>query len=435
MRWKEAYEEKVVDAAQAAAAVKDGDLVRLPLGPMPITVMNALAQRRHELKSVTVIQSIPPLAYEWLDEPDCGLHLKTEFVSAFMRGHVNRGVVPFMVSDYSLGSKVSENGRDDNWHSDVFIGVLSPPDQHGFMSFGRSLWYNKRLAQAARIRIAEVTPRAIRTGGDNFIHVSEFQYLVERTDRVRDDRSVKDVTPARREIIESIGGHVAELVNDSDTIQLGSGTVSSCMGYYLVGKKDLTLDSEVIPHSGVELVKLGVATGAGHKTHPGKAVTSGIAPGADYAFVDGNPLFELYDIEYINHVPRIAQNERQVAINQALTIDLSGQVTGESFGPRMFSGPGGQLAWTAGAMYSRGGRSIHVLPSITEDGGRSRIVPLLQEGTVVTVPRTFVDFVVTEHGVTNLQGKTERERARALIGIAHPQFREELTAKAKELFG
>ena len=185
----------------------------------------------------------------------------------------------------------------------------------------------------------------------------------------------------------------------------------------------------------MELVKLGVATGGNHRSHPGKAVASMIAPGSDFAFVENNPLFELYDIEYVNHVPRIARNDRQVAINQALNVDLTGQVAAESFGPTLFSGPGGQLAWTIGAMYSRGGRAIHVLPSTTEDGSRSRIVPLLSAGTVATVPRTFVDFVVTEHGVVNLQGKTEAERARALISIADPHFRDELTAKAKELFG
>ncbi len=415
--------------------VKSGDLVRLPLGLVPVSVLNALAERRHEVSGVTVIQSVPPWTYPWLDDPESGLHLVTEFISAPVRPHANDGSVAFMVCDYSLASKVAERGRADNWHSDVFIGALSPPDEKGFMSFGHSLWYNKRLARAARLRIAEVTPAAIRTGGDNFVHVSEFHYLVEQTDRPPSrQREPAGITPAREQVIQAIGNYVADLVDDGDFIQLGSGTVSSCMGYFLVGKRDLNIDSEIIPPSAVELVKLGVATGKYNKRHPGKAVASLVSRGSDYGFVDGNPVFELYDIEYINHVPRIARNKCQVAINQALNIDLTGQVASESFGPTVFSGPGGQLAWTMGAMYSEGGRAIHVLPSTSEDEARSRIVPQLEPGTVVTVPRTLIDFVVTEHGVANLQGKTEAERAKALIAIAHPKFRDELAAAARRMF-
>lgn len=439
--WQERYREKLVTAEHAASLVKSGDLVRLPLGLVPVSVMNALAKRRRDLDRVTIIQSVPPWPYPWLDEPDGGLRLVTEFISAPVRQQVNNRAADFMVSDYALAPKVAEPRRHNNWHSDVYIGVFSPPDSRGFMSFGYSLWYNKGLARAARIRIGEIMPFSprtgvIRTGGDNFIHVSEIDYLVEHSEGVpRSATGTPELTPARQEVLDAIGGLVADLVDDGDFIQLGAGSVSSCMGYYLVGKRDLSIDSEIIPPSAVELVKLGVATGKNNKRHPGKAIASLVSRGSDYSFVDGNPAFELYGIEYINSVPRIANNKRQVAINQALTVDLTGQVAAESIGPTMFTGPGGQLVWTMGAMYSEGGRSIHVLPSISEDGSRSRIVPELEPGTVVTVPRTLVDFVVTEQGVANLQGKTEAERAKSLIAIAHPKFREELAYAARRLFG
>jgi len=206
------------------------------------------------------------------------------------------------------------------------------------------------------------------------------------------------------------------------------------MGGYLTEKNDLGIDAEILVASAVELVKRGVATGRYKTDHPGVATASFIVPGSDFAFCDNNPRIELHDIEWCNHLPRIAGIRNLVAINQAAMIDLTGQVASESIGPVMYTGPGGQLAWTMGALYAPGGRALHVLPSAARRGAVSRIVAQLPPGTIVTVPRTFVDYVITEYGIANLQGLTQRERALALIELAHPDFREALHAAARRLF-
>jgi 4-hydroxybutyrate CoA-transferase len=184
----------------------------------------------------------------------------------------------------------------------------------------------------------------------------------------------------------------------------------------------------------VELIKAGVATGTRKTYKPGLATASFIVPGSDFDYCDRNPKIELHDIQWCNNLPRICGIRNLVAINQASMIDLTGQVASESIGPVMFTGPGGQLAWTIGALYAPGGRAIHVLPSTARGGQVSRIVASFDAGTIVTVPRTFVDYVVTEYGIANLQGLTQRQRALALIDLAHPEFRDLLKAEAKKLF-
>lgn len=437
MTWQESFRDKIISAEAAAELVKSGDLLRLPLGTVPLTFVNALAARRDELEGVRIIQGIPTYRYPWAKEPQWQPHIRliTDFVNAIIRRGVDEGLIEFQITDYALGSKVKEGGRQDTWSADLYVAPVSVPDDRGYVSFGYSLWYNKSLLRAAKVKVAEVCEGFIRTGGDNAVHLSEFDYIVEERHVPPNVRFVPELSQEKVETIEVIGAYVSTLIQDGDTIQLGTGTVSSSIGHHLTGKEDLGVDSEIIVPSAVELVRMGVATGRRKTSHVGKAIASFVVPGPNIDFVDGNPSFELYDIEYINNVARIAANHRQVAVNQAMAIDLTGQVTAESLGPRLWSGPGGQLVWTTGALFSPGGRAIHVMPSTAGDGSVSRIVPGLEPGTVVTVPRTFVDYVVTEHGIVNLQGKTQRERAEALISIAHPDFRRELTREARRLYG
>jgi acyl-CoA hydrolase len=199
-------------------------------------------------------------------------------------------------------------------------------------------------------------------------------------------------------------------------------------------KNDLGVDSGILVASVIELIKHGSVTGHYKTYRPGVATGSFIVPGSDFAYCAENPLIELHDIAWCNSLARIAGMRNLVAINQASMIDLTGQVASESIGPTMFTGPGGQLAWTMGALYSEGGRAIHILPSTARNGTVSRIVATLPPGTIVTVPRTFVDFVITEHGIANLQGLTQRQRALALIELGHPNFRDQLRADARKLF-
>jgi 4-hydroxybutyrate CoA-transferase len=434
--WRDRFRDKLVSADEAVRRVKNGDLIRLPMGAVPVSLVNALARRRDELEGVRVWQGASRYRHPWAKgEPgwEEQIQFVSDFLSPILRPAMNTRRIDFAVTDYALGAKVCEGGRRDSWSADVFMALVSEPDANGFVSFGYSLWHAKPLLHAARLHIAEVGKKVLRTRGDNFVHLSEFDLIVEEVDR-HDPPVPPELTPERIEVTEVIGAYVSTLVNDGETIQVGTGTLSSCMGSYLMEKNDLGIDSEILVASAVELVKAGVATGH-HKTYrPGVATASFIVPGSDFDFCADNPLIELHDIAWVNSLPRIAAMRKLVAVNQASMIDLTGQVASESIGPAMFTGPGGQLTWTMGALYSEGGRAVHVLPSTACSGAVSRIVARLPPGTVVTVPRTFTDFVVTEYGVTNLQGLTQRQRALALIELAHPDFREQLRAEAKQLF-
>ncbi|HVN86735.1 MAG TPA: acetyl-CoA hydrolase/transferase C-terminal domain-containing protein [Candidatus Binatia bacterium] len=436
MDWRTAFADKLTAADAAARRVKSGDLVRFPMGPVPVTLMNALAERRGELQGVRVIQGATRHPHPWAkSDPAWDGHIDfvSDFISVLVRPSIESRHGDFAVTDYGIGSKVLEGGRHDGFSADVFMTPVSEPDARGFVNFGYSVWQSKALLRTAKLSIAEVGGRGLPTRGDNFVHLSEFDLLVERRDRP-DMIRLPELTAERQEITEVVGAYVSTLVNDRDTIQIGTGTLSSCMGSYLTEKHDLGIDSEILVASAVELVKAGAATGRYKTYHPGVATASFVVPGADMSFCADNSGIAIKEIEWVNNLPRISSIRNLVAINQASMIDLTGQVASESIGPQMYTGPGGQLVWTMGALYSAGGRAIHVLPSTTRGGSISRIVPQLPPGTIVTVPRTFVDFVVTEYGIINLQGRTQRERALALIELAHPDFRDWLHGEARRLF-
>jgi len=436
--WRIVFRDKLVSGDDAVQRIKSGDLVRLQMGPVPVTLVNALARRRDALHGVRVLQGATRHPHPWATpEPGWEDHIQfvSDFVSLLVRPSMTARRADFAVADYGIGSKVQGGGRHDSFSADVFMALVSTPDADGFVSFGYSLWHSKQLLRSARMKIAEVGQpgTVLRTCGENRVHLSEFDLVVEQIER-HVPLTLPELSPERKEVTEVIGAYVSTLVNDGDTIQIGTGTLSSCMGSYLTEKRDLGIDSEILVASVIELVKQGVATGR-HKTqHPGVATGSFIVPGADFDFCSENPQIALREIEWVNNLPRIASIPNLVAINQASTIDLTGQVASESIGPTMYTGPGGQLVWTMGALYSPGGRAIHVLPSTARNGSVSRIMAQLDPGTVVTVPRTFVDFVVTEYGMTNLQGLTQRERAVGLIEIGHPDFRDQLHAAARRLF-
>jgi 4-hydroxybutyrate CoA-transferase len=435
-RWQQAYRDKLVSADEAARRVKSDDLVRLVMGPVPVTLVNALARRRDELHGVRIHQGAARYPLPWArGEAGWEEHFQfiTDFISAPIRPALEARRGDFAITDYAIGSKVLEAGRQDGWSADVFMALVSEPDTAGRVSFGYSLWHSKTLMQAAKLRIAEVGRKVLRTCGENFADLSEFDLIVEQVDPHQPPLP-PELSPERIDVTEVIGAYVSTLVNDRDTIQIGTGTLSSCMGSYLTEKQDLGIDAEILVASAVELVKSGAATGR-YKTHrPGVATGSFIVPGADFDFCAENPLIELQAIEWTNNLPRIAAIRNLVAINQASMMDLTGQVASESIGPVMYTGQGGQLVWTMGALMAPGGRAIHVLPSTARSGRISRIVAQLAPGTVVTVPRTFVDFVVTEFGISNLQGLTQRQRALALIDVAHPDFRDQLRREAQRLF-
>lgn len=432
--WQRKYKDKLISAAAAAKLVKPGNLVRLHIGKPPIPILDALAQRKGEVENVTVIQCYPLYSHPIWNEPgyDQSFNLIVDYVGAGCRQGMQKHYVDFLPLDYPQYAKQMEDGRTNTWEPDVFFGVVSPPDEKGYCSFGNALWYNKDVAKNAKLFVAEVDPTFIRTHGDNWMHVSEIDYLVEETQPF----PVGTAPPPEEEhgTLEVIGEFAATLIRDGDTVQMGIGAISEAIGLFLMDRNDLGIHSELMTASHVELVKRGVANGKYKSMHKGKAVAAMIVGAADLKFVDNNPAFELYSVLYTNAIPTIAAQNHQVAVNSTLAIDLTGQAAAESIGPQMYSGIGGQMTFMMGALYSKGGRSIMVLPSTAKKGQLSRIAPMLEPGSTLTTPRQYMDFVVTEFGIVNLQGKTQRQRAEALISIAHPDFQPELKKQARKMF-
>jgi len=324
---------------------------------------------------------------------------------------------------------------------DVILTQLSPPDKHGYCSFGASLWNKKQAIMDAKIVLAEINKNLIRTYGDNFIHVSEIDYFVEhtpsgKTPGTTDLLGRKTVGPGERE--QRISQYVASLIRDGDTLEIGVGGTSEWLPQLgtFDDKLDLGWHSENTPPGIVGLIRKGIMTGERKTIHKGKAVATacGGSSKEDMDFINMNPLFELYGSDYVLDPRVIAANDNMVALNSALAIDLTGQIAAESVGPRMVSSTGGQLAFATGASLSKEGRSIVVIRSTTKGNTVSRIVTTLERGTIVTVPRTLADIVVTEFGIARLKGKTQRQRAEELIAISHPDFRKILRQEAHKLF-
>lgn len=432
--WQHRYEDKVLSAEQAAGLVQSGQLVRLHIGKPPIPILNALAARNGALKDVTLIQCYPLHDHPIWNEAvyDESFNRIVDYVGAGCREGMKQHYVDFLPLDYPQYAKQAEQGRTNTWNADVFYGVVSPPDEKGYCSFGSALWYNKDVARAAKRFVAEVDPSFIRTHGDNWIHVSEIDHLVEES--LPFPLGTPPPPDEEQGTLEVIGEFASTLIRDGDTVQMGIGAISEAIGLFLTDRNDLGIHSEIMTASHVELVKRGVATGKYKTAHAGKAVAAMVVGGADLEFVHDNPAFELYSVLYTNSLLTIAAQHHQVAVNSTLSMDLTGQAAAESLGPQMYSGIGGQMTFMMGAMYSPGGRSIMVLPSTARKGTLSRIVPTLEPGSTLTTPRQYADYVVTEFGIVNLQGKTQRQRAEALISIAHPDFQPELKNAARKMF-
>jgi acetyl-CoA hydrolase len=311
---------------------------------------------------------------------------------------------------------------------DVAMIHCSPPDEHGFCTFGVEVGLTKPAAEAARVVIAEVNDRMPRTLGDSFIHVSRLTHMVPVSYPI-----VEVPMGSPGEIQKRIAGHIAELIPDGATMQMGIGEIPDAVLLYLKDKKDLGVHTELFSDGVIELIEQGVLTNAAKTLHRGKAIT-GLALGSQrlYDYIDNNPMFEFHPQDYVNDPFIIAQNAKQVCINSALEVDLTGQVCADSIGTQFYSGVGGQLDFIYGASRSPGGVPIIALPSTAKEGSISRIVAMLRQGAGVVTTRNHVHYIVTEHGIARLFGQTIRQRVQELVKIAAPQFRDELTYHARQ---
>jgi len=310
---------------------------------------------------------------------------------------------------------------------DVALIQVTPPDEHGFCSLGVSVEITKTAAKKAKLVIAQVNKYMPRVFGDSFIHVNDIDIVVEY------DEPILECPPPEKDIVsERIARYVSQLVEDESTLQIGIGTIPDAVLDALRDKKDLGIHTELLTEGVVDLVEDGVITCEKKTINKGKIVAS-FAMGTRklYDFIDNNPMVEFYESDYVNNPFIISQHDKMVAINQALEIDLTGQVCSDSLGYIFYSGLGGQADFMRGARLSKGGKAITVIPSTAQEGSISRIKPALSEGAGVTLTRGDVDYIVTEYGIACLRGKTIRERALALMNIAHPKFRNELLEWAK----
>ncbi len=397
---------------------------------VPQVVLAALVARAPALENVEIIQVLSIGDTDYVSEEMAGhLRVNTLFISDNVREAVNQGRADFTPSHLSEIPRLFASGV---MPIDVALIQVSPPDEHGFCSFGVEVGVTKTAAQHARLVIAEVNQQMPRTLGDSFIHISKIHH------RIPVDYPLPEVSMGQPTALsKQIGQHVAGLIENGSTLQLGIGAIPDGVLHYLRDKRDLGIHSEMFSDGVVDLYEAGVITNEKKTLHQGKMI-AGFLLGTHrlYDFVDNNPVVEMHPTEYVNDSYIIAQNDNMVAINSALEVDLTGQVCADSIGTRLYSGTGGQLDFIRGASRSKGGKPIIALPSmtVTRSGGRySRIVPTLKPGAGVVTTRNDVRYVVTENGVADLYGKSIQQRARALIAIAHPEMQEELECAAIRL--
>jgi len=433
MAWNNLYQSRVTTAEKAVEVIHSGNRIFLTGNvSVPKTLLGALVKRAPNLEKVEICQALTIGPAEYVS-PDMEGHLRvnTMFISANVRKAVQEGradYTPVMLSEFPL---LFKNGF---LPIDVAMIQVSPPDEHGFCSLGVEVGLTKSPAECAKIVIAEVNEQMPRTLGDSFIHVSKLTHILPVNYPIPEMVMAEE---GESEIIQKIAGHIAELIPDGATMQMGIGAIPDAVLKYLFNKKDLGIHTELFSDGVIDLVDAGVITNARKTLHAGKIV-AGFILGTKrlYDWVDDNPLIELHRTEYINDPFVIAQNDRMVAVNSAIEVDLTGQVCADSIGPKLYSGVGGQLDFVYGASRSKGGVPIIALPSTNtmRDGTViSKIVLMLKYGAGVVTTRNHVRFIVTEHGVADLYGKTIRQRAQALIKVAAPQFRDELTKQATEL--
>ncbi len=428
--WSRIYKSKVTTAEEAVKVIRPGDRIFLTGNcSVPRVLLEALVNRGPELENVEICHALTLGASDYV-EPEMEGHIRVNalFIGPNVRKAVQEGradYTPNLLSEFPL---LFSRGI---LPVDVAFVHLSPPDEHGFCSYGVETGLTKTPAESAKTIIAEINPNMPRCLGDSFIHVSRLDHVVPV------DYSLLELVMAEGGITDlhmRIAEHIADLIPDEATMQMGIGAIPDAVLQFLYDKKDLGIHTELFSDSVIDLVEAGVVTSARKTLHPGKII-AGFMLGTKrlYEWVHDNPLIELHRTEYVNDPFVIAQNRRQVAINSAIEIDLTGQVCADSIGPKLYSGVGGQLDFVYGASRSEGGVPIIALPSTAKGDQISRIVPMLQQGAGVVTTRNHVHYVVTEYGVAELYGKTIRQRAQALIRTAHPQFRGELTRVAKKL--
>ena len=428
---------KTITIQEALSLVKTGDYIVTGLGAAEgrefMTNLHTIAEN---VRDVTVTNCLPMGDYQFISNPDLKDSFITEgwfFTPVLRKANENGCRVSYIPNHLHLAASKRNYYRT----ADIYVGIASTPDENGMVSLSMSNTYEKRIISEAKTIILEINPNAPRTYGDVELHVDDVDYLVEVDYPIPE---IPDAEPSEKDL--TIGSIIADMVNDGDCIQLGIGGIPNAVAKGLTGKKNLGVHTEMITSSMVTLAKAGVINGSCKQINPGKMVAA-FAMGTRelYDYIDGNPDVLIMDGAWVNNPSTIAQNDNQVSINTTIEVDITGQCCSESIGSRQFSGTGGQSDTAVGAQDSRNGKSIIALYSTAmvknpETGEReevSKIVCQLKPGAAVSLSRNDIDWLVTEYGAVNLRGTSLQERAKRIISVAHPDFRDALTEEAKEL--
>lgn len=431
MAWQDKYSNKINSAEEVMKKVIESGQKIFITGnaSTPTPLLKPLAERARELTDLKASMILSfgemPLVEEGMEK-----HIR---VNALFMGQNVRSAVAQGKADFTpvfLSEVPNLYRTDPELRPDVAIIQVSPPDEHGFCSFGCEVGVSKTAAQASKIVIAEVNEQMPRSLGDSFINVNRITHLIP-TNRPLPEVSQGTIDPISQKIAENVSN---ELIHDGDTLQLGIGAIAD--GVLKSGvndKRDLGIHSEMFSDGVVKLLEEGIINNDKKSLHPGKII-AGFFFGSKklYEFVHNNPIFEMHPSDYVNDPFIIARNDNMVAINGAIEVDLTGQVCSDSIGQRFYSGIGGQVDFIRGAARSKNGRPIIALPATAKGGTLSKIVPTLKPGAGVVTSRGDVHYVATEYGIASLYGKPIRDRVKALIGIADPKFQDELTAYAKK---
>lgn len=426
MNWKELYRKRLTSPQEAVRHIRSGDrvVVTHAVGE-PVTLTDAMVANADAYENVEVVHMVAMGKCDYC-KPEYAKNFRHNalFVGATARKAIAEGRGDFTPIFFSEIPWLIET----RLKPDVTLLQVSPPNEQGFCSLGMSVDYTITAARCGKLNIAQVNKNIPRTFGNSYLHVSELDVIVEK------DEPIIELRPAVLGDVErAIGRNVASLINDGDCLQLGIGGIPDAVLASLGEKRDLGVHTEMFSDGVMNLMQAGVITNRRKNFCPGRSVATFLM-GTEklYKFIDMNPRVEVLPVEWVND-PRVAcQNDNLVAINSCVQVDLMGQVVSDCIGLYQISGVGGQVDFVRAANMSRGGRTIMAMPSTTK--GISKVVPLLDQGAAVTTSRFDVDYVVTEHGAAQLKGKTLRERAKEMIGIAHPDFRTELTEEYERRF-
>lgn len=428
MTWRTWYKEHLFTPAQAVQQIKSGQRVVVAHAcGEPSIILDALVANAAQYENVEIIHMVAMGKAAYCQpQYDKNFHHNAFFLGGSTRAAAAEGRVDFTPVYFSeIPSLLREDLRPN-----VTLLQCSSPDAHGYVSLGVSVDYTKPAAEASDLVIAQVNQNMPRTLGDSFLHVTQIGCLVEA------DTPVIELAPPKIGDVErAIGENVASLVRDGDTLQLGIGAIPDAVLLFLKEKNDLGIHTEMFSDGVVELVEAGVITNKAKTLHRGQSVATFLMGTRRlYDYVNNNPAVAMYPVDYVNDPYVIGQNDNLVSINSCVQVDIMGQVVSTSAGLRQISGVGGQVDFVRGANLSKGGRAIMAMPSTTGKGKISKIVPFLDQGSAVTTTRNEVNYVITEYGIAKLKGKSLRQRAEALIRIAHPDFRDELTAEFRRRY-